>query len=100
MLVARPTTLSGVFDALDELPDAHLLAGGTDLMVAEARLRFLAGARFDHDDAVHGAGDDEIEAALFALREGGIDDVLAIDQADSHGGDGLFERSDRAPKVA
>ena len=33
MLVARPTTLSGAFDALDELPDAHLLAGGTDLMV-------------------------------------------------------------------
>ena len=33
MLVARPTTLSGVFDALDELPGAHLLAGGTDLMV-------------------------------------------------------------------
>jgi CO/xanthine dehydrogenase FAD-binding subunit len=26
-------TLSGVFDALDELPGAHLLAGGTDLMV-------------------------------------------------------------------
>ena len=33
MLVARPMTLSGVFDALDELPGAHLLAGGTDLMV-------------------------------------------------------------------
>jgi CO/xanthine dehydrogenase FAD-binding subunit len=33
MLVARPTTLAGVFDALEELPDAHLLAGGTDLMV-------------------------------------------------------------------
>src|SRR5688500_2103327 len=33
MLVARPTSLSGVFDALDELPGAHLLAGGTDLMV-------------------------------------------------------------------
>src|SRR4029450_1346103 len=33
MLVARPTTLAGVFDALAELPDAHLLAGGTDLMV-------------------------------------------------------------------
>ncbi|HET7519502.1 MAG TPA: FAD binding domain-containing protein [Actinomycetes bacterium] len=33
MPVARPTTLSGVFDALDELPGAHLLAGGTDLMV-------------------------------------------------------------------
>jgi CO/xanthine dehydrogenase FAD-binding subunit len=33
VLVARPTSLSGVFDALDELPGAHLLAGGTDLMV-------------------------------------------------------------------
>src|SRR6266508_1234640 len=33
MLVARPTTLAEVFDALDELPGAHLLAGGTDLMV-------------------------------------------------------------------
>ena len=33
MPVARPTSLSGVFDALDELPGAHLLAGGTDLMV-------------------------------------------------------------------
>jgi CO/xanthine dehydrogenase FAD-binding subunit len=33
MLVARPTTLAAVFDALDERPDAHLLAGGTDLMV-------------------------------------------------------------------
>src|ERR671937_51215 len=33
MLVAPPTTLAEVFDALDELPDAHLLAGGTDLMV-------------------------------------------------------------------
>jgi CO/xanthine dehydrogenase FAD-binding subunit len=33
MLVARPTTLAEAFDALDELPDAHLLAGGTDLMV-------------------------------------------------------------------
>jgi CO/xanthine dehydrogenase FAD-binding subunit len=33
MPVARPTTLAGVFDALDELPGAHLLAGGTDLMV-------------------------------------------------------------------
>jgi len=30
MLVARPSTLAGVLDALDELPDAHLLAGPTD----------------------------------------------------------------------
>src|ERR671922_2947532 len=33
MLVAHPSTLAGVFDALDQLPGAHLLAGGTDLMV-------------------------------------------------------------------
>ncbi|HET6920373.1 MAG TPA: FAD binding domain-containing protein, partial [Jiangellaceae bacterium] len=33
MQIARPTSLSAVFDALDEMPDAHLLAGGTDFMV-------------------------------------------------------------------
>ena len=29
----------------------------------------LVGARFDHHDAVLGAGDDEVELALLALRE-------------------------------
>ena len=33
MPIARPGTLDEVFDALEEMPDAHLLAGGTDLMV-------------------------------------------------------------------
>ena len=33
MPIAHPRSLSEVFDALDELPDAHLLAGGTDFMV-------------------------------------------------------------------
>jgi xanthine dehydrogenase iron-sulfur cluster and FAD-binding subunit A len=33
MLIARPTTLAAIFDALDELHGAHLLAGGTDFMV-------------------------------------------------------------------
>ena len=33
MPVAYPTSLSEVFDALDDLPEAHLLAGGTDFMV-------------------------------------------------------------------
>lgn len=33
MRVARPTTLVGTLDALDELPEAHLLAGGTDFVV-------------------------------------------------------------------
>jgi hypothetical protein len=26
MLIARPTTLAGIFDAVDQLPGAHLLA--------------------------------------------------------------------------
>lgn len=30
---AQPTTLQAAFDALDEMPGAHLLAGGTDFMV-------------------------------------------------------------------
>ena len=33
MLIARPTTLAVMSDALDKLPGAHLLAGGSDLMV-------------------------------------------------------------------
>jgi CO/xanthine dehydrogenase FAD-binding subunit len=33
MKVARPRTLDETFDALDAMPDAHLLAGGTDFMV-------------------------------------------------------------------
>ncbi len=33
MPIARPTTLSDALVALGELPDAHLLAGGTDFMV-------------------------------------------------------------------
>ncbi len=33
MRVARPRMLDETFDALDAMPDAHLLAGGTDFMV-------------------------------------------------------------------
>jgi CO/xanthine dehydrogenase FAD-binding subunit len=33
MPIAHPRSLDEVFDALDDLPDAHLLAGGTDFMV-------------------------------------------------------------------
>ena len=49
-------------------------------------------ARFDHHQAVVAAGDDEIELALFALLEGRVDDVLAVDQADADAGDRLLER--------
>jgi hypothetical protein len=33
VLVARPTTLAGVFDALDKLPSAHMLVGSTDYVL-------------------------------------------------------------------
>ncbi|CAN5222931.1 FAD binding domain-containing protein [soil metagenome] len=33
MTIARPTDLAGALDALADRPDAHLLAGGTDLQV-------------------------------------------------------------------
>lgn len=33
MLVARPTTLAGVFDVLDQLPNAHMLVGCTDYVL-------------------------------------------------------------------
>jgi CO/xanthine dehydrogenase FAD-binding subunit len=69
MLVARPTTLDGVFDALDELPGAHLLAGGTDFMVEVnfghryptsvvglRRVEELKGYSINDDDVVLGAG--------------------------------------------
>ncbi len=52
----------------------------------------LVRAGFDHDDAVPGAGDDEIELALLALRESRVDDELAVDEADAHRGDGFFNR--------
>src|SRR5919204_3351057 len=69
MLVARPTTLAEVFDALDELPDAHLLAGGTDFMVEVnfghrrppavvglRRVEELKGYQVLDDEVVLGAG--------------------------------------------
>ena len=48
-------------------------------------------ARLDHHQAVLAAGDDEIELALFALLEGRVDDVLAVDEADADAGDRLLE---------
>jgi hypothetical protein len=76
--------------ALDQVHE--LLDRGVRRLQGMDRFFFghFVGARFDHDDAVPGAGDDEIEATLLSLRERRIDDVLAIDQADSDGGHGLF----------
>ena len=33
MLVARGTTLAGIFDAVDQLPSAHMLVGCTDYIL-------------------------------------------------------------------
>ena len=65
----------GGFERLDDLLFAHFLRAG-----------------FDHDEAVLAAGDDQIELALLALGEGRVDEVLAVNQADPHAGDGLLER--------
>jgi CO/xanthine dehydrogenase FAD-binding subunit len=69
MRVARPTSLDEVFDALDDLPDADLLAGGTDFMVevnfghrapasvvALRRVAELQGYTIDDEEVVLGAG--------------------------------------------
>jgi CO/xanthine dehydrogenase FAD-binding subunit len=69
MQVAHPTSLTGVFDALDDLPDAHLLAGGTDFMVEVnfghryptsvvclRRVAELQGYSVSDDEVVLGAG--------------------------------------------
>jgi CO/xanthine dehydrogenase FAD-binding subunit len=68
-LTARPHTLSEAFDACDERPGAHLLAGGTDFMVevnfghrrppsvvALRRVQELGGYDVRPDEVVVGAG--------------------------------------------
>lgn len=49
MTIARPKSLGGALDALRDLPDAHLLAGGTDFMVevnfGHRRPRHVIGVR-------------------------------------------------------
>jgi len=50
-------------------------------------------AAFDHHHAVERAGDDDVHAAGFILRQRGVDDVLAVlIAADAYGGDVLGER--------
>ena len=78
--------------AVDERAD--VLDGGVGHFerLDDLFFRDLLRARFDHHDAVLAAGDGQVEAAQLALGEGRIDDVLAVDQADAHAGDGLLER--------
>ncbi len=53
------------------------------------------GFRLDHQHRVLGAGDNQIERRLLELREGGIQDELAVDVADPRRTDGPVERHAR-----
>lgn len=81
----RPTTLAGVFECLERDPEATLIAGGTDLIVAanqrDTRWRTLVSLegidalreiRFDADEIVLGGGAplSEVEEALAAEGAG------------------------------
>ena len=49
-------------------------------------------ARLDHHDRVAGARDDEVELGVLELGVRRVEDVLAVDVADAHGGDRALER--------
>ncbi|HYT26897.1 MAG TPA: FAD binding domain-containing protein [Actinomycetota bacterium] len=91
MQISRPRTLEEAFDALDEMPAAHLLAGGTDFMVEVnfghrrppavvglRRVEELAGFELTADEVVLRAGlswtevetelDEELPALAAAAR--------------------------------
>ncbi len=51
----------------------------------------LLGAGLDHHDAVLGADDHDVEDGLGALGIGGVDDHLAVDEADADCADGAVE---------
>jgi hypothetical protein len=81
-----------VFDGRDDPLDGVVrgLERAHDLGLAH-----LFGARLNHDDAVLGAGDDEVEEALLALGVGRVDDELVVNQANADPGDRLLERDFR-----
>ena len=45
----------------------------------------LVGAGLDHHDGVVGAGDGQVQRALFQLLEGGVGHEVAVDVAHAHG---------------
>ena len=50
-------------------------------------------ARLDHDDAISRADDHDVELADGALGVGGVDDEVAIDEADAHRAHGTVKRN-------
>ena len=69
---------------------ADLVVRGLEGIEDDALVDF-ARAGFDHDDRVRRTGHDEVEVGEIALRVGRIDDDLAVDVADAHGGDRIRE---------
>ena len=86
--------LAGLFgeivDGRDDLLDRGV--GGLERFDDLLLGHFLC-ARFHHHQPVLAAGDDEVELALFALLESGVDDVLAVNEADAYARDRLLERN-------
>ncbi|GBD24304.1 hypothetical protein HRbin29_01982 [bacterium HR29] len=72
--VDGPVRLHGALDRLENLLLAALLRPG-----------------LHHHDRFVGAGDDDIEDAGIGLLEGGVDDVLAVDEGDTDRADGAVE---------
>ncbi len=79
-------------DGFDQLflEGDHLLVQAMGLHdgVAHFGLGQLFAKAFDHHDGLFGAGDDQVEVAVFELLGGGEGDELAVDAAQPNGPDG------------
>ena len=65
----------------------------------DLRLGHFFGAGFDHHEAILAARDDEVEFAFLPLSEGRVDDVLPVEETDTHAGDRLLERNLRQARA-
>jgi hypothetical protein len=92
----RPRLLGALFGEVDDRVDDRPHRLVTERHGAQHDLlRQLLGLRFDHQDTLDGAGDDEVEVRVGAVLKPWIEDVLAIDIADAGGADRAEERNAR-----
>ncbi len=75
-------------DLLDDLSDGLV---SSFERLDDLFLRDFQRPGLDHHERVAAAGDDEVESALCALRVGGVDHDLVVDQPDPDGRDRLLE---------
>ena len=88
--------LGGLFGEADDRLDDGL----ETRMAGHDRLQHrpfgqLPGLRFDHQNRVRRAGDDEVERGVLHLLDRRIEPDLALDDADARGADGAHERHAR-----